>query len=82
MKSLLVHDPTQPEVRYQQIRIILGRPEKQIFRLQVTMYNAVIMQVCYSTEGCPYQVCGIGFVIGAFTAYAIEELSAEGEICD
>ena len=80
MKSLLVHNPAQPEICYEQIGIVLGRPEQQILRFQITVYDTVVMEVGYSAKSCPYQVCGIGFVVGTFATYAIEELAAEGEI--
>ena len=82
MKRFLIHNPTQSKVGDQQIGVILGCPEKQIFRLQVSMDDAMVVQVCYSAEGGSDQVCGIGFVVTAFPAYTVEEFAAESEVCD
>lgn len=45
MKCLLVHNPTEPEIRNQQIRIIFGRSEEEVFGFQVAVDYAVVVQV-------------------------------------
>lgn len=44
------------------------------------MDNAVIVQVSNGRECGADKVGGVGFVIRAFTTYAIEELAAESKI--
>ena len=82
MKSLLIHDSAQPKIRNQQVRVIFRRPEQKILRLQVSVNDAVVVQVSHRTQGRPDEVRGVGFVVAAFPADAVEELATEGEVGD
>ena len=48
MKLLLVHDPTQSKVCNKKICVILWRSEEQILRFEITMHDAMIMEICDS----------------------------------
>ena len=80
MKRLLIHNPRQPKIRNQQIRVILRRPEQQVLGLEVAVYDAMVVEVGNGRESGADEVGGVGFVIGAFAADAVEELAAEGEV--
>lgn len=82
MECFFVHDSRQAKVCNQQIRIILGRSEEQIFGLQVTVHNSMVMEVGNSGKSGSNKVCGIRFVVRAFAAYAVEKFTTEGEVCD
>ena len=82
MELLLVHDSRQPKVGDKQICVVLGCSEEQVLRLQVAMDDTMVVEIGDCGERGSNEVGGIGFVVGAFTAYAIEELAAQREICD
>lgn len=42
----------------------------------------MIVEVGYGGEGCSDEVCSVGLVVAAFSAYSVEEFAAEGKICD
>ena len=46
------------------------------------MYNTMIVQISNCGQYGADQVCSIGFVVTAFTADAVEQLSTQGEISD
>ena len=46
------------------------------------MDDTMVVEIGDCGERGSNEVGGIGFVVGAFTAYAIEELAAQREICD
>ena len=46
------------------------------------MDDAVVVEVGDGGESCANEVCGVGFVVASFSAYSIEEFTAEGEVCD
>lgn len=75
VELFLIHDPTQAKIGNQKICIILRRAEEQVLGLQVTMDNAMVMQVCDSRKSGADEVGGIGLVVAAFTANAVEKLS-------
>jgi hypothetical protein len=80
VKLLFIHDSAEPKVCDKQICIILWCPEKQILWLEVAMHNAMVMEVCYSRQCSSNEIGSVGFVVGAFSADAVEELSSEREI--
>ena len=82
MKGFFVHDPRQAKVGYEEVRIVFGCSEEEVFGLQVAVDNAMVVKVGDSGEGCADEVRGVGFVVAAFSTYSIEELSAEGEVGD
>ena len=44
------------------------------------MDDAVVVEVGHCGEGGPDEVCGVGFVVAAFSTYPVEEFAAEGEV--
>ncbi len=42
----------------------------------------MVVEVGDGGEGCADEVCGVGFVVASLSAYAVEELAAEGEVRD
>ena len=42
----------------------------------------MVVEVGDRGEGCADQVCGVGFVVAAFSAYPIEKFAAESEVGD
>ena len=80
VKSFLVHYPREAEIGDEEISIIFWGSEEQVFRFEVPMDDAVIVEVSYRGEGGSDQVCGVGLVVAAFSTYSIKEFSAEGEV--
>ena len=72
VELLLVHNPRQSKISDQQIGVIFWRSKKKVFWFQVTMDNAVIVQIGDSGEGGSDEVTGVGFVVVAFPTDAIE----------
>lgn len=44
------------------------------------MYNAVVVEVGNSGEGCADEVRGVGFVVAAFSTYSVEQFTTQGKI--
>jgi hypothetical protein len=82
VELLLIHDSRQSEVRDQQIRVVLWCSEKKVLRLQVSMYDAVVVKICNCGQGCSHEVGRVGFVVVAFATDAIEELASKREVSD
>jgi hypothetical protein len=82
MELLLIHNSRQPEIGNQEISVVLRGPEEQILGFQIAMDDTVVVKICYSGESGADQIGSIGFVVIAFPADTVEELSAEGEISD
>lgn len=81
VKLLFIHDSRKTKVGNEEVCIVFGSAEKEILGLQVAMYNAVIVKVCDSREGGPYEVGSIRLVVGTLSADTVKQLSTEGEIC-
>lgn len=82
VELLLVHDAGQTEIGNQKVGIILRRAKKQVLRFQVTMHDAMIVQVGDGRQDSANEVRSVGFEVAAFTTDAIEELSAQREVGD
>ena len=72
MKLFLVHYSRQAKVCYQEICIVLGSSEEEILRFEVTMYNAMIVEVCDCGKSCTDEVGSVGLVVGTFATDTIE----------
>lgn len=72
MELFFVHDPGQTKVCNEKVRIVLRSSEQQIFRLQVSMDNPVVMEVCDGGQSRTNQVGRVSFVVGALSTDAIE----------
>jgi hypothetical protein len=82
VELFLVHDTRQSKVGDQQISIVLWRPEEQVLRLQIAMYDAVVVEIRDGRESGSNEVRSVGFVVIAFSADAVEQLAAERKIGD
>jgi hypothetical protein len=43
VELFLIHDARKPKISDQQVSIVFGRSKEKILRLQIAMYNAMIM---------------------------------------
>lgn len=82
MKLFFIHDTGQAKIGDEQVCVVLGRAEQQIFRLQVAMHDAVIVKVSHGGQCCAHQLGRISLVIAALAADAVEELPPECEVGD
>lgn len=82
VEGFFVHDPREAEVGYEEVGVVFGCSEQEVLRFEVAVDDAVVMEVGDSGEGCADEVCGVGFVVTAFSAYSVEEFAAEGQVCD
>lgn len=82
MELLLVHDAGEAEVGNQEVCVVLGGAEKEVFGFEVAVHNAMVMQVSDGGEDSADEIGGVGFVVGPFAADAIEKLPAEGKVGD
>jgi hypothetical protein len=82
VELLLIHNSRQSEIRNQQIRVVLRCSEKKVLGLQISMYDAVVVEVCDSGQGCTHEVGRVGLVIVAFATDAVEELASKREVSD
>ena len=80
VELFLVHDAGQSEIGNQEVSVILRRAKQQILRLQVTVHDAVIVQVGDGRQDGADEIRGVGLEVAAFTTDAIEELSTQREI--
>ena len=82
MESFLIHNSRKPKVCDQEICIIFGCSKEEIFGLEITVDDAVVVEVSDGGEGGADEFGGVGFVVASFPAYTVEEFTAEGEIGD
>ena len=82
MESFLIHDPGETEICNQEVGIVFGSAEQQVLRLQIAVDDSVVVEVGNRGESCSYQIRCIGLVVTALSTYSVEELAAQGEICD
>lgn len=82
VELLLVHDAREAKVGNEQVGVVLGRAEEQVLGLEVAVDDAVVVQVGDGRERRADEVGGVGFVVGALAADAVEELAAEGQVRD
>lgn len=80
VKRLFIHYPRETKIRYEEICIIFWCSEEEIFRFEISVHDAVVVQVGHCGEGSADEVCGVGFIVAAFSTYSVEELAAEGEV--
>ena len=80
MKRLFIHYPREAKIRYEQIGIIFRCSEEEIFGFEISVDDAVVVEVGHCGEGGADEVCGVGFVVAAFSTYTVEEFAAEGEV--
>lgn len=50
MELLLIHDPRQAKIRYQQVCIVFGCSEQQILWLEVSVDNSMVVQICHGGQ--------------------------------
>jgi hypothetical protein len=82
VELLLIHNSGETKIRNQQVCVILWCSEEQVFGLEIAMYNAVIVEICDGGESRSNEIGGVGLVVVAFAANAIEELTTKGKIRD
>lgn len=80
VKCLLVHDARQAKVRYQQVGVVLWGTEEEVLRLQITVYDSVVMQICNRGKSRSDQVGGVGLVVAPLATYSIKKLPSERKI--
>ena len=80
MKRLFIHYSREAKIRYEEICIIFRCSEEEVFGFEISVDDAVVVQVGHCGEGGADEVCGVGFVVAAFSTYSVEELAAEGEV--
>jgi hypothetical protein len=80
VELLFVHYPRQTEISYQQVGVVFWSAEEEVFGLEISMHDAVVMEVCDCGESGTDQVGGVGFVVAAFAADSVEEFAAECEV--
>ena len=76
MELLFVHYPGQAKVGDKQVCVVLGRPEKQVLRLQIAVHDAVVVQIRDSGQCSPNEIGSVRLVVVAFPAYAVEQLAS------
>lgn len=75
-----IHDSRETKVCNEEIGVIFGRSEEEVLGLEISMYYTVIVEVGDCGESRTDEVGGIRFVVGAFSAYAVEQLTTECKI--
>jgi hypothetical protein len=80
MELLFVHNSAQSEVGNQQIGVVFRCAEEEVLGLEISVHDAVVVEISDCGERGADEVCCIGLVVVPFTADAVEELSTEGEV--
>ena len=80
MKRFFVHYPREAKIRYEEICVIFWCSEKEILGFEVSVDNAMVVEVGHCGQSSPDEVCGVGFIVAAFSTYSVEELATEGEV--
>jgi hypothetical protein len=76
----LLHYSRQPKISNHDIRIFSRCSEKEVFRLQVAMYDSSTMYIGHSFQDCSDELCSVALIIVAFCAYTIKEFSSSAEV--
>lgn len=82
VEVLVVHDAAEAEIGDEQVGVVFGGAEEQVLGLEVAVHDAVGVEVGDGGEGGQDQGGGVGFVVVALAADAVEELAAQGEVGD
>lgn len=82
VELLLVHDTRKSEIGDKQIGIVLWCSEQQVLRLQISVHDTVVVEICDCRESSPDQVAGVGFVVVSLTTDAVEELASKRKVGD
>ena len=80
MKRFFVHYPREAKIRYEEVCIVFWCSEEEVFGFEVSVDNAVIMEVGNCGQGSADEVCRIGFIVASFSTYSVEEFAAEGKV--
>lgn len=80
VELLLVHDSRKPKIGDKQISIVLWCSKQQILRLQISVHDTMVVEICDCRESSPDQVAGIGFVVVSLATDAVEELASKGKV--
>lgn len=81
VELLFIHDSGESKISDEEICIVFGSSEEEVFGLEISVHYSVIVEVSNRREGGTNKVCGVRLVVGAFTTYAIEKLTTKSEIC-
>lgn len=76
MKLFLVHDPRETEIRNQQVRVILWCSKEEVFRFQISMNDAVVVEIRYRGERGADEIRRVAFVVAPFSTDAVEQLAS------
>lgn len=82
VELFLVHDAGQAKVGDEEVGVVFGGAEQQVFGLEVAVDDAVVVEVGDGGEGGAHQVGSVCLVVATLAADAVEELAAEGEVGD
>jgi hypothetical protein len=82
VELLFIHNSRQPKVGNQQIGIVFWCSEQEVLRLQVSMYDAVVVKVCDSRKRGTDEITSVRFVIVALSADAVEKLASKRKVGD
>jgi hypothetical protein len=82
VESILVHYPAQTKVCYQKVGVLFRGPEEKVLGLEIAVDDPVVVKIGDGREDLADELGGVRLVVAALTAYAVEELAAEGKVGD
>ena len=80
MKCFLIHYPRETKIRYEEVCVVFGCSKEEVFGFEISVDNAVVVKVGNCGQGSADEVCGVGFIVAAFSTYSVEEFAAEGQV--
>ncbi len=63
MKLFFIHDSRQTKIGDEEICVVFGGPKEEILRLQISMHDAVVVQIRDRGQCRPDQVGSVRFVV-------------------
>jgi hypothetical protein len=82
VKLLFIHNSRQSKISNEQVCVILWCPEQQVLGFQISMHNAVIMEVGDSRKCGPNKISRVRLVVITLAADAVEQLASERKVGD
>lgn len=76
VEGFLVHDSRQTKIGDKEVGVVFRGPEQKVLRFQISMHDAMIVEIRNSGECRPDELGRVRFVVAALSAYPVEQLAA------
>ena len=82
VELFLVHYARKTKVGNEKVGVVFGSSEQEIFGFEISVDDAVVVEICDCGESRADKVGSIRFVVRPFSADTVEKLATQSEVCD